>query len=154
MNDNGILNATFRNILMANTTPQRHTTLQRAAEALSRRNVDMATTELLNEAHSRLALLCYERDDTGQLCNVDEATGKILLPLPWGKLGFRRWGLTVTESIAMRRIMFTRQRQGVPLFFYDRSRRSWFVNLADFPAMPQLKEWEIGIGEYRQARGV
>ena len=133
--------------------PARHTALRQAAESLSRRNVDQATTELLNEAHSRLIQLCYELD-AGRLCNVDEATGRILVPVCWGKKGHAKWGLTPSEANALRRIIFDRQRNGLPLFFFDRSRRAWYLNLADYPAMPVLKEWEISATEYRMARGV
>lgn len=141
---------------IAKASPQRHTAIQRAAVNLSRRNVDAAVTELLNEALARLTLLCYERGDDGQLCNVDPATGRVLIPLPWGKAGYAKWGLAPSEGDTMRAIMFTRQSVGVPLFFYDRSRRAWFLNLEDFPSgevvLAQLKEWEISIGEYRDAR--
>ena len=141
---------------IAQASPARHTHIQRAAEALSRRVVDAATVEVLNEALARLTVLCYERGDDGQLCNVDPATGKVLVPLPWGKAGFAKWGLSDSEADAMRAIMFTRQRQGLPLFHFDRSRRAWFLNLAEYPVgaavVAQLKEWEISGAEYRQAR--
>jgi hypothetical protein len=155
-NHNGVVATVVRKSAIAQASPQRHTTIQRAAEALSRRNVDQATCEVLNEALARLTMLCYERDDTGHLCNVDPATGRVLLPLPWGKLGYTKWGLSPSEADAMRAIMLTRQRVGLPLFFFDRSRRSWYLNLADFPeasvVLAQLKEWEIGVGEYRAVR--
>jgi len=138
---------------MQGVQPQRHTALRQAAESLSRLNVDQATTELINEAHSRLIMLCYQRDDTGRLCNVDEATGRILVPVAWGKKGHAKWGITSTEAISFRRIMFNRQRNGVPLFFFDRSRRSWYINLVDHPVMPVVAEWNIGVSEYRLARG-
>lgn len=155
---NEVIHTIARKEGIAQTTPQRHTTVQRAAQALSRRNVDQATTELLNEALARLVLLTYERDEAGALCNVDGTTGKVLIPLPWGRAGHTKWGLSPSESDAMRRIMFTRQRVGVPLFFFDRSRRAWFCNLEDYPdgavVLAQLKEWEIGVGEYREARSL
>lgn len=155
-NQNGVITTVERKGIIAAAAPQRHTHIRRAAEALSRRNVDAAVVELLNEALARLTMLCYERDDDGRLCNVDTANGRILLPLPWGRAGYAKWGLSPTEADIMRAIMFRRQRLGVPLFFFDRSRRSWFLNLADFPdgrvVIAQLKEWEISIDEYRQAR--
>lgn len=156
MNNNGIVNTVARKETISKADPQRHTAISRAAQALSLRNVDQATTELLNEALARLVLLAYERDETGALCNVDGATGKVLIPLPWGRAGYQKWGLSASEADTMRAIMFTRQRVGVPLFFFDRSRRAWFVNLEDYPdgkvVLTQLKEWEIGVEEYRQAR--
>jgi hypothetical protein len=82
-----------------------------------------------------------------------DITGRILLPLPWGKKGYAKWGIAPSEADCMRRIMFARQRTGLPLFHFDRSRRSWFLALADYPALPVLSEWEIGVSEYRAARG-
>ncbi len=142
-----------RKMAISNADPDRYTAIQRAAQALSRRNVDQAVCELLNEAHSRLIVLCYEYDDTGRLVNVDAPTGKLLIPLPWGKAGYKKWGLAPSEADTFRRIMFARQHNGLPLFFFDRSRRAWFVNLREYPALPVLAEWEIGVGEYRAARG-
>lgn len=156
-NHNGIIAMVTRKGSIATVTPQRHTTIQRAAESLSRRNIDQAITELLNEALARLTVLCYERDDDGQLCNVDPATGRVLVPLPWGKAGHAKWGISESEADTMRAIMFRRQREGLPLFHFDRSRRAWFLNSAEYPdgaaVIAQLKEWEIMVGEYREARG-
>ena len=116
----------------------------------------MCIRDRLNEALARLTVLCYERDEDGQLCNVDPATGKVLVPLPWGKAGFAKWGISPTEADSMRAIMFTRQRQGLPLFHFDRSRRAWYLNLADYPdgaaMVAQMREWEITGAEYKLAR--
>jgi len=153
---NGIVRTVERKEELAKVTPQRYMVVRRAAESLSRRNVDSATTELLNEALARLTALCYERDDGGVLCNVDPATGRVLVPLPWGRAGYRKWGLTPTEANAMRLIMLTRQHRGVPLFFFERSRRAWYLNRTDYAngkaVLRQLKEWEITVGEYQGAR--
>lgn len=151
-NHNGVITTVARKEGIAQAAPQRRYIIKRAAESLSRRNVDQATCEVINEALARLTMLCYERDDDGRLCNVDTATGRILLPLPWGRAGYTKWGLSPTEADIMRAIMFHRQHEGLPLFFFDRSRRSWFVNLADYPTMPVVSEWEISVNEYRQAR--
>jgi hypothetical protein len=155
VNSKGIVSTVSRKEDLDKANPQRYTVVRRAAENLSRRNVDAATTELLNEALSRLTALCYERDGEGMLCNVDPATGRVLVPLPWGKAGYRKWGLTPTEANTMRRIMLTRQRRGVPLYFFDRSRRAWYLNLHDFTdgkmVLGQLAEWEISVAEYRAA---
>lgn len=154
--NNGIFAALERKAEVSEVEPARHIKLRTVAENLSRRSVDMATCELLNEAFARLALLCYERDDDGGLCNVDAATGRILIPLCWGKAGHAKWGLSPSESDAMRAIMFARQQNGLPLFFFDRSRKSWFLNIVDFPngaeVLSNFKEWEITVSEYRQAR--
>ncbi len=154
---NEITRVTQRKAAIAQAAPERHTAVRRAAEALSRRTIDQATVELLNEALARLCVLCYERDEDGRLCNIDPATGRVLVPLPWGKMGYAKWGLTATEGDAMRRIMLARQRDGLPLFHFDRSRRAWFVNLDDYgdggQVLGQMREWEITVGEYRAVRG-
>jgi hypothetical protein len=156
VNSSGIIRTLQRKEGIEQTTPTRYMIVRRAAEQLSRRNVDQSVTELLNEALARLTALCYEVDGSGVLCNVDPATGRVLVPLPWGRAGYARWGLTPSEGNTMRNIMLTRQRKGVPLYFYDRSRRAWYLNLHDFEdgavVLAQLKEWEIAIGEYRAAR--
>jgi hypothetical protein len=152
MASNGFFHTLARKESVGSVQPVRYTTIQRAAASLSRLNVDQATTELINEAHSRLITLCYQRDDTGHLVNVDAATGKILIPLPWGKAGHAKWGLTPSEGDAFRRIIFNRQRHGVPLFFFDRSRRAWYIDLVDHPVLPVVGEWDIAVNEYREAR--
>ena len=153
---NSIIRTVERRSDVMQSAPQRHSTIRAAATNLSRRNADSAIVELLNEGLARLTLLCYERDATNTLCNVDPATGRVIVPLPWGRAGYAKWGLTPSEANAFRSIMFTRQRRGVPLFFYDRSRRCWFLNLADYEdgsaVIAQLREWQISIGEYRAAR--
>jgi hypothetical protein len=157
VNSNGIFHTIERKQAIAQSSPQRHTTIARAAASLSRRNVDQSIVELFNTALGRLVELCYECDDAdGRLSNVDPATGRVLVALPWGKMGYKKWGLTQGEGDTMRAIMFTRQRIGLPLFFYDRSRRSWFLNLADYPDCRQIldrfHEWEVSVEEYRKAR--
>jgi hypothetical protein len=94
--------------------------------------VDAAVVEVLNEALARLTWLCYERDEDGRLCNVDPATGRVLVPLPWGRAGHSKWGISPSEADTMRAIMLPRQRVGVPLFNFDRSRRAWFLNIAEY----------------------
>jgi hypothetical protein len=153
---NGIIRTVQRKEGIAQAAPQRHTTVRRAAEALSRRNVDQSIVELLNEALNRLTMLCYERDGEGEFCNVDPATRRVLIPLPWGRMGYARWGLTPSEGNVMRRVMLNRQRQGLPLYAYDRSRRAWYFNLHDFAdaagVLSRLGEWEISVAEYKIAR--
>jgi hypothetical protein len=138
---------------VSTTTPERYTALRTIAEELSLRNLDRAVVELLNEALARTTMLVYEKDEDGFI-NIDRVTGKILIPLPWGKKGHKRWNLRPSEANALRAIMFSRQRNGLPLFFFDRSRRAWYISLADHAAMPVLSEWEITVAEYRLARAV
>ncbi len=151
---NGIVVTVARKGEIAHASPQRHTTLRHAAEALSRRNTDQAMIELFMEALSRLVDLCYEVD-SGGFCNIDGPTGKVLIPLPWGRNGHARWAIRPQESNILREIMQGRQ-YAPGLFIYDRIRRNWNANLHDFPsrdaAVVYLTRYPIGITEYRSAR--
>jgi hypothetical protein len=135
--------------------PQRHTGLRRAAEHLSLANVDQATCELLNEALARLVALAYETD-SGGYCNTDGATGRLLIPLPWGRNGQVKWGLRPQEANVLRQVLFDWEHDAPSLLNYDRTRKSWFVNLRDFGNVHLAKRWlsmhQITIATYRSAR--
>ena len=134
--------------------PDRHTGLRGVSENLSRRLVDQATIELLTEALHRLVVLAYDADAAG-FVNVDGVTGRLLIPAPWGRAGRAKWGLYPSEADTLRHILRGRQATGLALFVYDRGRRSWLVNLADFPtqrhALAYLKKHPIGVEEWRVA---
>lgn len=158
MNDN-IVRTIQRKQGIAQATPERHTAVRRAAEALSRRNADAAIVELFSEAMQRLTLLAYEHDADGY-CNIDPVTWRILIPLPFGKAGHRRWGISVSESVVLREMIQQRQAQRVNrppgLWQYDRARRQWRVNIFDFDTLTDgqryWQRWPLTVAEYRQAR--
>jgi hypothetical protein len=145
-------------------SPERHATISRAAESLSRRNADAAIVELFSEAVQRLTLLAYERDaglpEGDGYCNIDSVTGKLLIPAPWGRAGHKRWGITPSESVILREMIQRRQlqRDDRPpgLWLYDRARRCWRLNLYDFDALADgqryWQRWPLTVGEYREAR--
>ena len=159
MNRNGIVATVARKGEIAQASPARHTAVRQAAEALSRRNADAAIVELLNEAMQRLTLLAYERDADGY-CNIDGVTGKLLIPAPWGRAGYKRWGLRPTESVILREMVQQRQlargSQAPGLWLYDRTRRCWRVNLYDFETLADgqmyWQRWPLSVAEYRKAR--
>ena len=159
MNSNGILRTVERKGEIAQATPPRHTNIQRAAEALSRRNADAATVELFMEAMQRLTLLAYEQDDHGY-CNIDPVTHRLLIPAPWGRAGHRRWGITPSESVVLREMIQRRQAQQgnrpPGLWLYDRARRAWRLNLFDFDRVQDgqryWQRWPLTVQEYREAR--
>lgn len=144
---------------IAQAAPARHTTIQRAAESLSRRNADSATVELFSEAMQRLTLLAYERDSDG-FCNIDPVTCKLMIPLPFGRNGHKRWGITPSESIILREMIQRRQpqRDSRPpgVWQYDRARRCWLLNLFDFDTLADgqryWQRWALSVAEYREAR--
>ena len=154
-NSNGVLHQLDRKAAISQAQPERYTAIRKAADALSRHNVDAATCEVLNESLSRLVLLAYEQD-AGGLCNIDSATGRFLIPLPWGRNGHAKWGLRSQEANILRQILFDWQLTPPALLFYDRSRRAWFVNLAHFGSPGIAKAWlrahPITVGVYRATR--
>jgi hypothetical protein len=140
---------------LSNAAPERYRGLRGAAERISLRNVDGATCELMNEALSRLVQLCYEQD-AGGYCNQDGATGRILIPLPWGRNGQARWGIKPQEANILREILFTWQADPPSLLNYDRARKSWFINLPEYSNYHLAKRWlskyQVTIATYRLAR--
>ena len=115
------------------------------AAALSLRGQMKARAELCNEAVGALIRLCYEADTDGGPANVDVVTGRILIPLPWGERGHRRYGLRSTEQRALRRYMLDLQDHkpaGAPVFTYDPTSRSWYLNFYDHNGAGALAYWE------------
>jgi len=160
-NHNGIIKTLERKGDTSQAQPQRFVVVQRAAAELSRRNADAAVVEVFAEAMQRLTLLAYERDADGY-CNIDAVTWRILIPLPFGKLGHRRWGITPSESVVLREMVQQRQlgRNGrAPgLFLFDASRRAWRLNLYDFDTLADgqkyWQRWPLSVQDYRAARSV
>ena len=156
---NGIVRVVERKGEVAQAAPARHAALRHAAEALSRRNVDGATVELFSEAMQRLTLLAYEMDADGY-CNVDGVTGRLLIPAPFGRLGYKRWGLRRIESTLLREMIQQRQigqkGRAPGLWLYDRTQRTWRLNLFDFDALADAQRywqrWPLTVAEYRIAR--
>jgi hypothetical protein len=155
---NGLHITLARKSGIAAARPERHTSVRAAAEALSRRNADGASCELMSEALLRLVDLAFE-EDSGGLCNADYVTGRLLIPLPWGRHGHQRWGLRPQEANILRALLFewaAAPRGMPPLLIYDRKRRAWHVNLADYPDRQAATQWlarhPIGVAIYRAAR--
>jgi hypothetical protein len=152
---NGLTDTIERKVGLSHATPQRHTTLRAAAQSLSLRNVDGAICELMNEALARLVLLLFETD-AGGYCNMDGVTGRILVPVPFGRNGYARWGLRPQEANILRQILFNWEKDLPSLLRYDKSRRAWFVCLGDFDNVGDAKGWlrqhQVTIGVYRAAR--
>ena len=121
--------------------------------------------ELLNEALLKLVTLLYRRGDDGVIANMDAATGRILVPAPWGDSGYKRWGLHSREAICLRHILMTRLRINhvQHLFDYSPESRTWFVNVVHYPDLDRamgylakrpisVAEWRTAVSEYRDKR--
>lgn len=139
---------------------------QRMAEVaadISRAGNNQARVELLQEACLAMTKLCYECDPDGQPANIDSRTYRLLIPAPWGKAGWRRWGLRDWEAGILRQILIVRcQMQRVaPVFDYNEESRTWHANLQHYQRLDQalmywksnpvsLKEWRRHADIYRQ----
>ena len=116
-----------------------------AAQELSLAGSNQARVELLNEAVLAITKLCYECDRDGLPSNIDARTHRLLIPAPWGKAGWRRWGLRDWEAGILRQILIVRgQMQRVaPLFDYNQETRQWHLNLTQYPRFDQaLMYWK------------
>ena len=140
--------------------PGRHTALRFAdvAQSLSRAGVALAHAETCNAALQRVIELAYQTDTDARHCNMDR-DGRLLFALPFGKSGYKRWGLRRREADALRAILMARQtlQQGrpLPLFTYDHISRSWYVNVMDYPSRSEAQAYIAHYGitsrEYKQA---
>ena len=138
---NGFYTTLERKETVANASPKRFAPVRKIAEHLSRRNLAGAKAEILNEALEKLTLLCYESDGTG-FCNIDRVTGRILIPVPCGRLGYQYWGLYPTEAKVLRVLMLDLIHADRPtLYYYDYASRSWYVNISDWPTYESAQFW-------------
>ena len=126
------------------------------AAQLSRRGRLAASAELCNEAVTQLLRLAWQADTDGYAANVDQVTGRLLVPAPWGDGGYLRWGLRSTEARALRAHMFNlqgKQGAGAPIFTYDPAARSWYLNIFDHTPESSLAywvKWGLSDKQYRQ----
>lgn len=119
--------------------------LGNVAAALSLRGQMKARAELCNEAVGVLIRLAWQSDTDGGPANVDIVTGRVLVALPWGEKGHRAYGLRSTEQRALRRYMFDLQNHkpaGAPIFTYDPTSRSWYLNYFDHNSASALEYWK------------
>lgn len=147
-----------RSQAMLDAQPQRHTLprLADVAQSLTRAGVAAAHAELCNAALQQLAQLAYQTDTDGRPANVD-LDGRLLVPAPWGKSGYQKWGLRRREADVLRAVLMARQtpQQGraVPLFTYGEDTRAWYVNVQDYPteahAMAYIRQFGITSREYK-----
>lgn len=115
--------------------------VERAATELSRRGVAAAKARVLNAALQRAVQLCYEADTDGAPANFDRATGRILIPLPWGRKGHKRYGLTYSEHVALRYVLLRLSRGKGALFEYDDLSRGWYLNIANYHNIESARGW-------------
>ena len=124
------------------------------AAQLSRRGRLAASAELCNEAVTQLLRLAWQADTDGYAANVDQVTGRLLVPAPWGDNGYRAYGLRSTEGRALRAHMMALQNKpDAPVFTYDGLSRSWYLNIFDHTPESSLAywtKWGLTDKQYRQ----
>lgn len=133
---------------------ERFAPLRAVAQNLSRRGQAAAKVELMNNVMAAAADLCLERDQDNRPANIDHVTGAVLVPLPWGEGGYRRWGLRVTEARILRHILRQRaEHDRPPLFDYDASMRRWVFDRfwSRNTAAGYLRASPLTLAEYRAA---
>ena len=129
--------------------------LANAAQELSLAGSNQARVELLNESVMALTKVLYDAEPDGALANIDARTHRLLIPAPWGRAGWKRWGLRAWEAEVMRQILIVRgQMERVkPLFDYNEESRTWHLNLGSYPrldmAMMHWKSNQITLREWR-----
>lgn len=91
---------------------------------------------------AELIKVLYEPDATGRLFRVDDVTGEIKIPVPWGNSGWRYWGLRKWEGACYNQVLRKMQRGRTPtLFAYNPESRCWVVDLELFPTIEHALLW-------------
>ncbi len=134
-------------------TPTQVSPLREVAQSLTRRGVMAAKAELANQALFAIVDVLFDEDADYTLANIDQ-DGRILIAKPWGRLGYKTWGLRATEAKALNYIL--RQRSDTepqPLFVYDATIRDWLVGrgYGRRMAMSYLRTTPVTLSEWRAA---
>ncbi len=138
---------------VSSTRPERNTPLRATAEALTRRGVAAAKTELVNAALVAYTEMVFDTDPDGALVNLD-ADGRLLVPAPWARAGGRLWALRATEQRALNTIMRQRSEQSAALYVYDLQSRCWLLGRGYGGrrlALAYLRTYPVGLAEWRAA---
>lgn len=133
--------------------PQHANPLRSVAIQLSKRGVMQAKVELVNIALAALVEELFQEDADGWTANVDP-DGWIKMPLPWGRDGYKQWGLRVSEMRALNHVMRTRsQMTNAPLFVYDVEFRRWYLGAGYTRrmALVYLRQVPVTLSEWRTA---
>lgn len=136
-----------------------------AAESLNRAGDLAKHVELANEMLCKFSYMLYAKAADGVLANVDNRTGRLLVPAPWGDAGWKKWGLRHWEAAVLRAILIERvgDHKRPCLFDYSADSRTWFLNVADYSAVEAathylnrspitLAEWRKHSTAYRNAK--
>jgi hypothetical protein len=127
-----------------------------AAESISRAGDTQLRVELANEALAALVTILYRTDADGRTANIDRLTWRLLVPAPWGRAGWRKWGLRAWEADTLRKILMLRCEmiRHQNLFDFNASGGAWHLDLKSYPTLPDamtyLKRYPITLDEWRK----
>jgi hypothetical protein len=111
---------------------------RRRAEDVSRRAYYTDLAAMLQSRLNDVLGLCYDTGPGGFLLNVDDVTGRILVPVPWSSHNHRDWGLWRSEADIMRLCLrHLRTKQAGP-FWFDKDARRWALDLGRYPALESI----------------
>lgn len=112
---------------------------RRIVEAQSQKVHYTQLAGLLQAKLNLVAERVYERTSGGQWWNVDPATCKLLLPLPWATYSHKSWGLYRSEADLLRlAVTWLRVKREGPAW-YDEGAKRWFWSLGMYPDLHSLQ---------------
>lgn len=134
-----------------------------AADELNRAGQFQRHLDHVTDSVVGLVSILYATDADHRPANIDVQTYRILIPLPWGEAGWRKWGLRRWEAGCLRRLLMERSRGGrrlPPLFDYSEFSRQWHINVSIYPDAeaalqwlkrdgPNLAEWRTVVSDCR-----
>lgn len=108
--------------------------------AVDRQAVLTALAAKLQARMTDVVEQCYRVDQTtGTWWNVDPSTGRILFGLPWAEFSHRHWGLVRSECDLMRMCVRSFRKLHSGPFFFDKTTRRWYVDIAAYPTFEHLR---------------
>lgn len=121
--------------------PERRTVLKPLAEAYSKKVLMQAHAENMNSVMKYVIETYYEEADDGSYWNI--GTAGLIEPVPWGRNGYKRWGVNRMYSECIRRELMRQQEQErLPcLYLFNKDRKRWHVNLTDYPTQEHAMGW-------------
>ncbi len=128
--------------------------IAQAAQDLNRAGDMQCHVEIANEALCKFAGILYQKDSDGTFANIDNRTHRLLVPAPWGKRGWKYWGLRHWEATILRSVLISRLAEPrPPLFDYNAHTQTWYLNVADYKTLDAanyvLHRCAITVSEWR-----
>jgi hypothetical protein len=110
---------------------------------LSKAGQAAASVERCNTVLASYVAILYESDLDGYWPNIDNRTGRLLLPAPFGSAGYKLWGLTHREALVLRSILRGRveKPRHVALFDFNDLANTWHLDVLSYPSIDKAKSY-------------